>query len=83
MPGGGKKAGGGAGGGAKLVPREYVYTEAFLVLRAAERFGVAEAEPWWDRKSHGQRAALLAYELIRQEEESRERAAMMGVRGLK
>ena len=79
MPG--KKTGGAHGGAKKLLPREYVYTEAFLVLRAAERFGVAEAETWWDRKTHGQRAALLAYELIREEEEARERAAAASLGG--
>jgi hypothetical protein len=55
------------------------------LLAAAERFGVGDPVAWMDGLKPGERALLLANELVRREEEAKKTellAAACGVAGL-
>ena len=45
-------------------------TEAYFLMRAAERFGM-DPFAWPDSLSSGKRAQALAFELVREDEEER------------
>jgi hypothetical protein len=60
------------------IPEGAGITRRFLLLRVAERFGLDPAAVW--AKSPGEQAELVVFERMRQEQEGKLAAAMMGVR---
>ncbi len=67
------------------VPQNYDTSETGLLLAAAERFGVGDPVAWMDGLKPGERALLLANELVRREEEAKKTellAAACGVAGV-
>lgn len=67
------------------IPQNYDTSETGLLLSAAARFGVGDPIAWMDKLEPGQRAMMLANELVRREEEGRRDsmlATACGVAGL-
>jgi hypothetical protein len=66
------------GKAADYIPEGAGITRRFLLLRVAERFGLDPAAVW--AKSPGEQAELVVFERMREEQEGKLAAAMIGVR---